>query len=97
MPSELFCIVVELDKSATAEEINRVLTEASKTARYKGIIGVSDEPLVSSDFVGDTNSGIVDLLSTKVIDGDLAKVVIWYDNEFGYANRLIEITEKFGA
>lgn len=90
-------ITMVLSKKTTAEEINKVLTEASKMARYKGIIGVSNEPLVSSDFVGDTNSGIVDLLSTKVIDGDLAKVVIWYDNEFGYANRLIEITEKFGA
>ncbi|MBI5731878.1 MAG: type I glyceraldehyde-3-phosphate dehydrogenase [Candidatus Magasanikbacteria bacterium] len=90
-------ITAVLAKKTTVEEINEVFTEAAESSRYKGIIGVSNEPLVSSDFVGNPNSGIVDLLLTKVIGGDLAKVVVWYDNELGYANRLVEIVEKFGA
>ncbi|MCX6779166.1 MAG: type I glyceraldehyde-3-phosphate dehydrogenase [Candidatus Magasanikbacteria bacterium] len=90
-------ITAILSKPTTAEEINAALTEASKSERLKGILAVTNEPLVSSDFVGNPASGIVDLSLTKVLGGDMAKVVVWYDNEMGYSQRLVEIVEKFGA
>jgi glyceraldehyde 3-phosphate dehydrogenase len=80
-----------LKKKTTVEEINKVLTEASKEARYRKVLAVTNEPLVSSDFIGNPYSSIVDLSLTKVIDGDLVKVVAWYDNEWGYSNRLVEM------
>ncbi len=82
--------VVLLKKKTTKEELNKVFTEASKQARFKGILSVSNAPLVSSDIVGNPSSAIVDLGLTEVIDGDFVKVVVWYDNEFGYSNRLVE-------
>ena len=84
-------ITVVLKKKATVAEINDAMVAASKTARFKNVLAVTNEPLVSSDFVGNTYSTIVDLPLTKVVDGDLVKVVAWYDNEMGYAHRLIEI------
>jgi len=89
-------ITVILSKKTTAAEINAALTESAKT-ELKGIMSVTNEPLVSSDFVGDASSGIVDLSLTKVLDGDMAKVVVWYDNEMGNAHRLVEIAEQFGV
>lgn len=83
-------MVFVVQKKTSAEEVNRVLTHASKQARLKGILAVTTEPLVSSDIVGRRESSIVDLSLTQVIDGDLVKVVSWYDNEWGYCNRLIE-------
>lgn len=80
-----------LSKKTTKEEINRVLTEASQDPRYSRVLSVSNEPLVSSDFIGSPYSSTVDLSMTKVIDGDLVKVVAWYDNEWGYANRLVDL------
>jgi glyceraldehyde 3-phosphate dehydrogenase len=85
-----------ISKRTSKEEVNRVLTEASK-AQYKGIIEVSDKPLVSTDIVGNSASAIVDLSLTQVMDGDLVKVVAWYDNEWGYSCRLIEMVEKVGS
>jgi glyceraldehyde 3-phosphate dehydrogenase len=82
--------VAVLKKPATAEEINAAFTAAA-AGPLKGILGVTDEPLVSVDFLGDPRSGIVDLLSTKVIDGTLAKVIAWYDNEWGYSCRLVDL------
>ncbi len=83
-------VTMLLKKDSTKEEINDLLTKASKEPYYQGIIGVSDEPLVSSDYIGDSRSGIVDLELTNVVAGNLVKVVIWYDNEWGYSNRLVE-------
>lgn len=80
-----------LSKKTTKEEVNRVLTEASNEPRYTRVLRVTDEPLVSSDFIGSPFSSVVDLSMTKVVDGDLVKVVAWYDNEWGYANRLIDL------
>jgi len=85
-----------LSKSTTVEEINRVLTEASKETPLKGIMAVSDEPLVSSDIVGRSESAIVDLSLTQLVDGDLVKIFAWYDNEYGYSNRLIEQVIQVG-
>ncbi|MEK7496994.1 MAG: type I glyceraldehyde-3-phosphate dehydrogenase [Patescibacteria group bacterium] len=80
-----------LKKSVTKEEVNRVFVKASQSPRYKGIMTVTNEPLVSSDFIGNPHSVIVDLSLTQVVAGDLIKVVGWYDNEWGYANRLVEM------
>lgn len=81
-----------LKREVTKEEVNEVLIAASKAPRFRGILAVTDEPLVSSDLRGDAHSAIVDLGLTNVVGGNLVKVVAWYDNEWGYANRLVEIT-----
>lgn len=85
-----------LKKKTTAEEINQALTDASKEPRYKGILAVTKDPVVSSDFIGNSCSSIVDLPLTKVVDGDMVKIIAWYDNEFGYSNRLVELAECAG-
>ncbi len=82
-----------LKKDTTAEEINQVLKEASESDALKGVLAVSEAPLVSSDIQGRTESSIVDLPLTMVVDGNLAKVFAWYDNEWGYSNRLIELAQ----
>lgn len=84
-------ITVLLERDATVEEINAVFKKASAEPYYQGILGVSEEPLVSRDYIGNSHSGIVDLLLTKVVGGNLAKVMVWYDNEWGYSNRLVEL------
>jgi glyceraldehyde 3-phosphate dehydrogenase len=87
--------VAVLKKSAPAEEINAAFVAAA-AGPLKGILGVTDEPLVSCDFLGNPHSGIVDLLSTKVLDGNFIKVIAWYDNEWGYSCRLVDLA-KFVA
>jgi glyceraldehyde 3-phosphate dehydrogenase len=84
-----------LKKSVTKEEVNAAFVKASK-GYLKGVLAVSDEPLVSSDYVGNPYSATVDLLLTSVVGGNLVKVVAWYDNELGYAHRLIEMVEIVG-
>jgi glyceraldehyde 3-phosphate dehydrogenase len=76
-------------KRTTTAEVNKVFVKAAKE-KYKGIVEVSDKPLVSSDIIGNSASAVIDLSLTQVIDGDLVKVVAWYDNEWGYSCRLIE-------
>ncbi len=88
-------ITVVLMKEATIEEINNAFVAAAKMARFKGILTTTTEPLVSSDFIGNTHSAIVDLSLTNVVGGTLVKVVAWYDNESGYSNRLIELAEQY--
>src|SRR5690606_9586816 len=83
-------LVAELDKPATPEEINDAFRKAA-AGPMQGILGITDEPLVSSDFIGDSRSSIVDGSLTKVMDGNLAKVVSWYDNEWGYSLRCIDL------
>ncbi|WP_312336415.1 type I glyceraldehyde-3-phosphate dehydrogenase [Anaerospora hongkongensis] len=83
-------LVVELDKAATAEEINAALKKAAE-GELKGIMAYSDEPLVSRDYNGNPHSSIVDGLSTMVVEGSMAKVVSWYDNEWGYSNRVVDL------
>lgn len=84
-------IVLVLRKKVTKEIVNNALVSASKTPRFKGILAVTDEPVVSADFTGDTNSSIVDLGLTNVVGENLVKVVAWYDNEVGYAHRMVEM------
>ena len=83
-------------RPTSVEEINNIFREAAKSARWKGILKVVEEPLVSSDIIGDTHASIVDLSFTKVIDGDLVKILAWYDNEWGYSAILIEHVIKAG-
>jgi len=85
-------LVVILKKDTTAEEINNALEDAAN-GEMKGILAVNREPLVSRDFNGSPYSGIVDAELTKVVGGNLAKVCVWYDNEWGYSNRIVELTE----
>lgn len=86
-----------LKKKTTIEDVNHVLTQAAAQARYRGILEVTDEPLVSTDLIGHPASAIVDLSLTQVIDGDFVKVVAWYDNEYGYSSRLVEMALKVGG
>ena len=83
-------LVAELAKPATAEEINEAFRRAAE-GPMKGILGITDEPLVSSDFLGDSRSSIVDGSLTRVMDGNLVKVVSWYDNEWGYSLRVVDL------
>ncbi len=80
-----------LKKKTDAKSVNIALRKASMSARYKSIVTVTEEPIVSSDIVGNPASAIVDLALTTVIDGTLLKVVSWYDNEWGYSNRLADL------
>jgi glyceraldehyde 3-phosphate dehydrogenase len=82
-------------RETTAEAVNAAF-RAAAAAELRGILEVSDEPLVSTDIVGNTHSAIVDASLTNVIDGDLVKVIAWYDNEWGYANRLVELAALVG-
>ncbi len=84
-------VTVLLERDVTVEEINAAFKKAATEPYYQGILGVSEEPLVSRDYIGNSHSGIVDLLLTKVVGGNLAKVMVWYDNEWGYSNRLVEL------
>jgi glyceraldehyde 3-phosphate dehydrogenase len=84
-------LTVELEKPATAEEINATLKAASEAGPMKGYLGFSDEPLVSMDYKMDPRSSIVDGLSTMVIGDNLVKIVSWYDNEWGYSNRVVDL------
>lgn len=79
-----------LKKNVTMEEVNQAFKDATKNPLYQGIIATVEEPLVSTDFKGSTYSAIVDLPLTQVIGGNMVKVFAWYDNEWGYSNRLVE-------
>lgn len=83
-------------RATSVEEINEIFIDAARTPKYKGILAVSNEALVSSDIIGRSESSIVDLGMTRVVDGTMVKVLAWYDNEWGYANRLVEETIKVG-
>ena len=76
-------------RNTTVEEVNQILSEEADSPRYQGIVGVTDEPLVSADIIQDPRASIVDLGMTQVVDGDLVKVMTWYDNEWGYTNQMI--------
>ena len=86
-----------LKRNVTVDEINQAFRRAANENFYQGILGVSDEPLVSRDYIGNSHSGIVDLPLTKVVDGNLVKVMVWYDNEWGYSNRLVELVADIGS
>jgi len=89
-------ITMLLKRKTTVEEVNAALRKAAESDELKGVLGVTDEPLVSSDFIGSTYSSVVDLPMTKVVDGDMLKILAWYDNEWGYSCRLADMVEKAG-
>ena len=82
-------IVFLTSRRTTAEEVNTILTEEANSERYRGVLGVTDEPLVSSDIIQDPRASVVDLELTQVVDGNLVKVMSWYDNEWGYTSQMI--------
>ena len=88
--------VALIKRDVTADEVNQVFREAAGKPFYQGILDVTDEELVSMDFKGNSYSAIVDLALTDVVGGNLIKVVAWYDNEWGYSNRLVELTVDVG-
>ena len=89
-------LVVELETDTTADEVNSALSEAANSD-LQGILGYTDEPLVSSDFMHNPNSSIVDGSMTRVIGGNMVKVLSWYDNEWGYSNRVVDLVAKLAA
>jgi glyceraldehyde 3-phosphate dehydrogenase len=82
-------IVVLATRATNVNEVNRVFTEEAESKRYRGVLGVTTDPLVSSDIIKDSRASVVDLGMTQVVDGDLIKVMSWYDNEWGYSNQLV--------
>ncbi|SCC00286.1 type I glyceraldehyde-3-phosphate dehydrogenase [Kosakonia oryziphila] len=86
-------LTVTLKRDVTVEEVNDAFRKAAANGPLKGILGYSDEPLVSSDYQGDPRSSIIDGLSTLVIGGNLVKILAWYDNEWGFSNRLVDLTK----
>lgn len=90
-------ITAVLKRNTTKEEINEIFKRAAADPFYQGILTVTEEPLVSTDFKGNSHSSIVDLELTNVVGGNLVKIVAWYDNEWGYSNRLVEIVADVAA
>jgi glyceraldehyde 3-phosphate dehydrogenase len=82
-------IVFLASRKTSIDEVNEIFREEAETEKYKGVLGVTDEPLVSSDIVKDPRASIVDLEMTLVVDGDLVKVMSWYDNEWGYSSQMV--------
>lgn len=85
--SDITCV---LGKKTSVQDLNQAIKDASKEQRWQGIVAWTEEPFVSSDIIGHSESAIVDLDLTQVVDGDLVKIFAWYDNEYGYSNRLVE-------
>lgn len=84
-------LTVTLSREVTVEDVNAAFREAASAGPLQGILGYSDEPLVSSDYQGDPRSSIIDGLSTLVIGGNMVKILAWYDNEWGFSNRLVDL------
>jgi len=89
--------VFEVARETTAEEVNALFKAASEAGPLSGILGYEERPLVSTDYTNDTRSSIVDALSTMVINGTQVKIYAWYDNEMGYAHRLVDVAHMVGA
>jgi len=89
-------LVVELEKPLTAEEYNAIFKEASE-GQYKGLIGYTDEPIVSSDVIGNSNSAVLDSQATLSLNNGLIKSIVWYDNGWGYAYRLLDTARRVAA
>jgi glyceraldehyde 3-phosphate dehydrogenase len=82
------------ERATTVDEVNGIFCEEAESNRYSGILGVTEDPIVSSDIVQDPRASIVDLQSTQVVDGDLVKVMSWYDNEWGYAAQMVREAKR---
>ena len=90
----LSAITFVASRPTTKEEINSILEKAAAEPRWKGVMKVTREQLVSSDIIGEPFGAIVDLNFTKVIDGDFVKILSWYDNEWGYVTTLVDHVKK---
>ena len=88
-------LVFLLEKDTTVEEVNQVLRDEANGEQYKGILAANDDEIVSSDIIGDPHASIVDLTMTKVVDGNLVKILAWYDNEWGYTNQMVRAAIGF--
>lgn len=89
-------LVAELDKEVTVEEVNAALRKAAEN-ELNGIMGYSEEPLVSGDYNGNANSSTIDALSTMVMEGNMVKVISWYDNETGYSHRVVDLVDYLAS
>ncbi|MEN8008728.1 MAG: type I glyceraldehyde-3-phosphate dehydrogenase, partial [Candidatus Krumholzibacteriota bacterium] len=89
-------LVVELDKPLTAEQYNAIFAEAAE-GRYKGLLGYTTEPIVSSDVIGNPHSGVIDSQATLSLNNGLIKSIVWYDNGWAYAYRLLETAKKMAG
>ncbi len=90
-------IVALTTRPTTVAEVNATFSAEADTDRYRGIVGVTDEPLVSSDIIKDPRASVIDLGMTQVVDGDLVKVLSWYDNEWGYSNQMVREAQRIAA
>jgi glyceraldehyde 3-phosphate dehydrogenase len=84
-------VVLVVERETTVDEVNQVLGQEASTDRYQGVLGVAEEPLVSADIVKDPRASIVQLDLTRVVGGNLVKVMSWYDNEWGFTNQMIQV------
>jgi glyceraldehyde 3-phosphate dehydrogenase len=82
-------VVAVTARQTTVDEVNQIFREEAKSERYHGILGVAEDPVVSTDIIGDTRASVVDLEMTQTVDGDLLQVLTWYDNEWGYTSQMI--------
>jgi len=89
-------LTCQLRSSPTVEQVNAAFREAAEGS-LKGILGYTEEPLVSSDFIGDPRSAIVDAQLTKALEGGMVKVVAWYDNEWGYSMRVLDLVRYIAS
>jgi glyceraldehyde 3-phosphate dehydrogenase len=78
-----------VERSTSVEEVNELFLQEARTERYDGVVGVTEDPVVSSDIIQDARASIIDREMTQVVDGDLVKVMSWYDNEWGYASQMV--------
>jgi len=90
-------IVVVTSRNTSVEEVNRVFIEEAASERYRGVLAVTKESIVSSDVIQQAHASIVDLSLTQVVDQDLVKVMSWYDNEWGYANQMVREALHFSS
>jgi glyceraldehyde 3-phosphate dehydrogenase len=89
-------LVVLVKGKTSVEQVNDAFTKAAKQARWKGVLSVTRDPVVSSDFIGDRHASVVDLPMTRVVDSDLVSVMAWYDNEWGYSVQLVDMIGEVG-
>jgi glyceraldehyde 3-phosphate dehydrogenase len=87
-------IVIVAERKTSVEEINQIFTEEAASDRYRDIIGVTEDPIVSSDIIKDPRASIIDLGMTRVVDGDLIKILSWYDNEWGFTNQMVREAQQ---
>ena len=90
-------LVVELEQEVTVEQVNAAVAAAAADGPMKGIVQYSVAPLVSTDIIGNPHSSIFDAPSTQVLGGTTVKILAWYDNEWGYSNRVVDLIERLGA